>query len=269
MEHLDQADGHDRYVPSGRMDIMSAGHEGVYEWVSTNLVRPGMNVLDFGCGSGYGSEIIRRIGADVVGLDISPQAIHYATETYPNCQFLVADLADRLPEEVTDSRYDVIVSSEVIEHVEDPVAYLHNMADLLTSEGTCFVGTPNRAWTKARLGGRLLADSHVMEFTPQALVSLLRFRFERVDLKQRIFPDWSRLPPATPPQPGVSGKVKAIARMTAPRSYDWLATRRRQYNRKTHITVPEDIRWENCPDPVTAVSGVGLAAICREPKGWA
>lgn len=43
---LATADGQDRYVPSETRDILSAGHEGVYEWAADNLVGAGTRFLD-------------------------------------------------------------------------------------------------------------------------------------------------------------------------------------------------------------------------------
>src|ERR1035437_4821476 len=93
------ADGQDRYVPTPTRDIMSAGHEGVYEWIAENLVSEGMRALDFGCGTGYGAALMASAGATVDGVDQSPTAIGYATENFggPRVRFFVADLVKPLP----------------------------------------------------------------------------------------------------------------------------------------------------------------------------
>jgi len=100
---LASADGQDRYVPSATRDIMSAGHEGVYEWVAEHLVKEGMRVLDFGCGTGYGAALLARAGASVDGVDSSPAAITYAMANFggPSVRFVVADLMRPLPEPCT------------------------------------------------------------------------------------------------------------------------------------------------------------------------
>ena len=93
---LATADGQDRYVPSATRDITSAGHEGVYEWIAEHLVKNGMRVLDFGCGTGYGAALLAKAGASVDGLDSSPTAIAYATANFggPTVRFAVADLME-------------------------------------------------------------------------------------------------------------------------------------------------------------------------------
>ena len=44
-------------------------------------LRPGDRVLDFGCGTGWSSEMLARMGMDVVGMDISPAALEMARAT--------------------------------------------------------------------------------------------------------------------------------------------------------------------------------------------
>lgn len=280
-EPLDRADGHDRYVPTGAKDLMSAGHEGVYEWVAENLVKPGMRVLDFGCGTGYGAAILRAAGAEVTGADSSATAIAHAMATYPGIPFEVADLTAALPLQWRASYYDLVVSSEVIEHVDDPFAFIDNIARSLTLDGTGFIGTPNRLWTKAHMpAGRLMSDSHVMEFTAPALLGLLRTRFREVDLMLRAFPAWANpwsneeplepLPQRKKPLDPPRQWIKTLARRTMPNVYSRLATRVNGNSTGVHGSAnapdvtPSDICWV-APDDPRATDGAGLAAICRCP----
>ena len=280
-EPLDRADDHDRYVPTGAKDLMSAGHEGVYEWVAQNLVKPAMQVLDFGCGSGYGAAILRAVGADVTGADSSPTAIAHAIATYPGIKFMVADLSAELPPNLTASHYELVVSSEVIEHVDDPFAFIDNIARSLTADGTCFIGTPNRLWTKTHMpAGRLMSESHVMEFTAPALTGLLRTRFKEVDLMLRVFPTWaipwSNEEPSDPPRQSKKPLdpprqwIKTSARRAMPKVYATLAnwvhgnTTEEHGNIDPRDVTPQDISWVPADDP-RATDGAGLAAVCRCP----
>lgn len=270
-EDLATADGHDRYVPSATRDVVAAGHEGVYEWVVEHLVREGTTFLDLGCGTGYGSALVADAGGVFDGTDSSPAAIEYANRNYarPGVRFHLADLMEPLPASVARRSYDVVFSSEVIEHVLDPFAFVGVMADHVRDDGVCFVGTPNRLWSRDNMpGGALLARSHVMEFTPPALEALLRTAFDEVKLMFRMFPDEAVHSALLPRDRGrlFRGAV-AFAREVAPTG---LARYRGRVDRPTRGREwsSRDIVWLPAEDPrLDAKRCVGLAAVCRIPRG--
>ena len=82
----------------------------------------GLDVLDVAAGEGYGTALISQVARSVVGIEISAEAVRYATQAYSgtNIRFLEGD-ARRLP--VDDACVDVVVSFETIEHFyeHDPV----------------------------------------------------------------------------------------------------------------------------------------------------
>lgn len=266
-EDLATADGQDRYVPSETRDILSAGHEGVYEWAVANLVGEGTRFLDLGCGTGYGSALVAGAGGTYDGADSSPTAIKHALANYgrPGVRFFVADLMQPLPADLEGRSYDVVFNSEVLEHVDDPFALVRTMVDFVRDDGTVFVGTPNRLWSKENMpNGSLLAVSHVMEFTPPALVALLRTGLEEVTLMHRMFPAAaiaSTVVPSGGP-PLVRG-AKAFAREVVPAGLKERLARRRSGQEWT----PDDIEWLAPGDPrLDPARDVGLAAVCRRPK---
>jgi SAM-dependent methyltransferase len=103
-------------------------------------------VLDAGCGSGYGAELLAMVARRVVGVDYDPEAVaanrvRYAYRT--NLTFREADVADlSLPDE----SFDVIVSFEVYEHIERAKSerFLGHLARLCRSGGYVLLSTPNR-----------------------------------------------------------------------------------------------------------------------------
>lgn len=267
---LATADGQDRYVPSETRDILSAGHEGVYEWAVEHLVKAGTRFLDFGCGTGYGAALVTAAGGSYDGADTSPAAIDYARARFggDSARFFVADLMEPLPGELVAGSYDVVFSSEVLEHVVDPFAFVRTMGEFVSDDGTCFVGTPNRSWSKENMpGSALLALSHVMEFTAPALVGLLGSYFDEVRLLHRVFPREaieSTLLPANRP-PVVRGAV-AFAREVIPPS---LTSRLKRIGRgrAAREWTSQDISWVESDDPAFDASrSVGLIAVCRGPK---
>lgn len=270
--HVDlaTADGHDRYVPSDTKDLLAAGHEGVYEWAVEHLVQAGATFLDLGCGTGYGSALVTAAGGRFDGVDASMAAVDYARQRYagPGVRFFVADLLQPLPEALAPGSYDVVFSSEVLEHVVDPFALVRVMASFVRDGGVCFVGTPNRLWSLDNMpNGSLLARSHVMEFTPPALEALLRTSFSEVTVLYRMFPDGameSSLLPVDRPRL-VRGAV-AFAREVAPTGLARLGAGldRRRYAQEWSA---QDIRWLPAADPELDLGRcVGLAAVCRAPR---
>src|SRR5262245_49397180 len=78
-----------------------------------------VDVLDAGCGAGYGSAHLARAARSVAGMDASAEVIAHARRRYglPSVVFRVGDveaLAD------ADGSFDVVCSFETIEHVDDP-----------------------------------------------------------------------------------------------------------------------------------------------------
>lgn len=267
---LATADGHDRHVPSGSRDLLAAGHEGVYEWAAEHLVEEGSTFLDFGCGTGYGSALVTRAGATFDGVDGSSAAIDYAEATFARSgvRFFVADLLAPLPPPIRAASYDVVFSSEVLEHVVDPFALVRSMAGFVRAGGSCFVGTPNRLWSKANMpGGGLLATSHVMEFTPDALLGLLGGVFEETTLWCRRLPPGAALTilPAAGSNPLVRG-VRAFAHEVVPAGLGRLG-RAFTPRRAGREWSTRDITWLRADDAGTDITDcVGLAAVCRGPR---
>lgn len=77
-------------------------------------------ILDAGCGEGYFTAVLADTfpDADVLGLDASEGAVNYAREHFgANASFNVGDLFD-LP--FADASFDVVVCSEVLEHLDEP-----------------------------------------------------------------------------------------------------------------------------------------------------
>src|SRR4030042_6167066 len=73
-----------------------------------------ISVLDAGCGHGYFTHLLKKDGYNAVGIDISDKAIIKARVSYPEIEFKVCSLSDRLPFE--DKTFDATWSTEVIEH---------------------------------------------------------------------------------------------------------------------------------------------------------
>lgn len=107
-------------------------------------IAPGTTALDVGCGLGFFSEALHRLGAKVTACDLGPNLIE-RTRKRVGCESVLAD-ALALTETFGNDRFDLVVSSECIEHTPDPSRALQQMAAVLKPGGLLAVSTPNRLW---------------------------------------------------------------------------------------------------------------------------
>jgi SAM-dependent methyltransferase len=125
------------------------GHDSKY-WLEFHLafyryaeVRARGDVLDIGCGYGYGSHFLSAKAKSVTGIDYHPPAIAYAAERYqaPNLKFLQHDANNRLPFE--DASFDLVVSSEVLEHIRSQRELLLEIDRVGRRGGYAIIKTPH------------------------------------------------------------------------------------------------------------------------------
>ncbi|MCK9987697.1 MAG: hypothetical protein AzoDbin1_04169 [Azoarcus sp.] len=117
-----------------------------YQWASA-YVKSGDRVLDAACGLGYGAHVVSNLSnaAEVVGIDGSEYAIDYATRSYATtgrasyrCGLLPLALSS-----YEDGAFDVIISFETLEHVDDPVALVKEFHRVLAPGGRLIASVPN------------------------------------------------------------------------------------------------------------------------------
>ena len=102
-------------------------------WVLNNICSG--KVLDIGCGSGAISSKIK----DVVGIDISKDAIQYCKKNH-NGNYIVS-LGEALP--FKKESFDAVICSDVIEHIFEPKRLLEEIKHVLKKDGLLVVITPN------------------------------------------------------------------------------------------------------------------------------
>ena len=154
-------------------------HVASYSWVK-DFVR-GKRVLDFGCGSGYGAAEMAAHAVSVDAVDVSEEAVAYASATFakPNLRYTSFDPDKLLP--FDNGSFDVVISFQVIEHVEDFDCYVAEAKRVLVPGGLLVVITPDRAyrlfpWQKP------WNRWHIDEFSSTDLETLLIRHFEEVDM---------------------------------------------------------------------------------------
>jgi SAM-dependent methyltransferase len=118
----------------------------VDRWVSETarrLGKPALQILDYGCGTGdHLTAPLAREGHIVVGVDLHQPSIAVARARHqlPNLTFQRADLEALARER---RLFDLIVCSEVLEHIENPGSFLRALASILQPKGTLILTTPN------------------------------------------------------------------------------------------------------------------------------
>jgi SAM-dependent methyltransferase len=149
-------------------------HRKAYEAAAT--LAAGRTVLDLGCNHGYGTELIGRHAASVVGLDVSPRALAEARRRHPDLDFRLYE-GGTLP--FPDARFDLVTSFQVIEHVVEVRDYLEEIGRVLKPDGIALFTTPNAA-IRLDPGMRPWNRFHVREYTAVELAEALSPAFSKV-----------------------------------------------------------------------------------------
>jgi 2-polyprenyl-3-methyl-5-hydroxy-6-metoxy-1,4-benzoquinol methylase len=151
-------------------------HLVVYEWIAARVA--GRRVVDLACGEGYGSAVLARTAASVVGVDANPEAFEHARLRYagPSLTF------ERNMLELWDGDVDCAVFLQTIEHVVDPDAVMERLRVLIGPGGVAYVSTPN-VLTLAPPGEVRSGNPwHVREYTAQEYRELCARHFGSVEL---------------------------------------------------------------------------------------
>ncbi len=100
-------------------------------------------ILDLGCGSGWLTSMLGLIGP-TTGLDLSDDAVNDASSRYPHVSFVQADFVNENITSLFKEKFDIVVSQEVIEHIEDQKKFLDLVAELIKPSGYLVLTTPNK-----------------------------------------------------------------------------------------------------------------------------
>ena len=111
---------------------------------SSNKPLKTINILDIGCGGGLLSEPMSRLGANVVGIDASKKNIEVA-KFHAKKNKLKINYICASPEILKiQKKFDVILSMEIVEHVEDINFFIKKSSELLKKNGLMFIATLNK-----------------------------------------------------------------------------------------------------------------------------
>ena len=181
---------------AARMDLLSD--------LVTGVTPPSGRILDVGCAQGTLGLRLAERGFRVSLLDVRERFIDYAKERggLGDLRYYVGRLG---PESPPDRNYDVVVCTEVLEHVPAPALLLNGLAQKARAGGTVVLTTPNAEYLRSRwptfgtVAQEVIdhaerdsadGDAHRFLFTGGELTSLVRGVGMRVERAGYFLPFW-------------------------------------------------------------------------------
>jgi 2-polyprenyl-3-methyl-5-hydroxy-6-metoxy-1,4-benzoquinol methylase len=113
----------------------------------TNSKGEKLRVLDLGCGNGSLTSVIADEGFEVIGIEESDSGIVLASQNFPNCQFIQASIYD-LPYTELENSFDLVIASDVIEHLLFPRELVIAARKCLKPQGKLIITTPYHGYWK-------------------------------------------------------------------------------------------------------------------------
>jgi SAM-dependent methyltransferase len=171
----------DEYQSSEGDYLIYVLHAATYDFARPYV--EGRTVLDFGCGTGYGTAGLAEVAADITGVDIAPEAVEHARARYQGdtLRFETIGSIETTDLPFEDDTFDVVVSFQVIEHVDAVDRYLSEIRRVLRPGGTFLCVTPDRT-LRLFPGQQPWNEFHVTEYAPAELGTLLSSTFADVEL---------------------------------------------------------------------------------------
>ncbi len=119
----------------------------LFELCGSNL-RPGARVLDVGCGNGYTAGQLAARGCDVTAIDLSESGLAVARAEHPTVRFELLPADNNILANLEVEPFDIVVSTEVVEHLYDPQAFAAGCYKALRAGGRLVLSTPYHGYFK-------------------------------------------------------------------------------------------------------------------------
>jgi len=165
-----------------RHSIINTSIQEYYHWAVASLPARG-KLLDVGCGEGVFVNHARKAGFEAYGIDFSRESIDAGKQLY-NLDSLFTGTLQEVQEKTRIQQFDVITSFEVLEHLDDPRAFLREISLLLKKDGSLVVSVPFRnKWPVREFND--YPPHHLTRWTEQSLTALFfSSNFSIVQIKQ-------------------------------------------------------------------------------------
>jgi len=139
-------------------------------------------VLDLGCGTGEFINELKERGCLVWGVDFDRGAIKTAKEYFKLENIFAMNFEDFFKKENL-PEFDIICFFEIIEHLDNPLAFIRSVKDLLKTNGKFFLSTPYRERMLPNLNNWDFPPNHLTRWNEKALANLFRvYNFEITDI---------------------------------------------------------------------------------------
>ena len=148
-------------------------HVAVYEWIARRC--RGMRVADLASGEGYGSDILARTAAEVIGVDANPEAFEHSRRRYTSSKL---HFQRRMVEEF-DEPMDAVVFLQTIEHIHEPEKLLAQIAGVAP---IAYISTPNRLTLAGPDAEKSENPWHLVEYDIGQYRELLAPHFSSVEV---------------------------------------------------------------------------------------
>ncbi len=177
LEHGTLEDTGERMIPPapGEISFVWERHRFAYSYAAS--LASGKRVLDVGCGTGYGADLLAQTASSVLAVDNSPSAIDYCRQHYsrPNLEYRVEDASSLS----LDAQFDLVISFQVIEHLPGPEDFLRRLKDHTAPGGVVVVTTPNVRNPEPTSGNPF----HVSEMNRRQMQTLAQAVFPAFDVR--------------------------------------------------------------------------------------
>ena len=140
-----------QYSDYGWQDRATDAHSYLYLTLSKILNESeykAKKILDVGCGNGEIASRLLNAGFDVYGIDASETGVAIANRKSPGRFFLHDVSNNQLPQDMESLQFDVVISTEVIEHLYNPRAYVQLIRNILPNDGVVIISTPYHGYLK-------------------------------------------------------------------------------------------------------------------------
>ncbi len=185
--------------PLGYLANKEAVYFSIREILENNVAKEAQ-ILEVGSGLGYLTYAIRERGFNIVGLDISSDAVEQAKKKFGD-YFICEDIFQYVKN--NEGRFDTIILTEVIEHISNPTGFCDTLLKLLKNGGQLIITTPNKSsFSSEEIWETELPPVHLTWFSEtsfkilaeQKRLSILFFDFSRfnkthIDITRFLFYD--------------------------------------------------------------------------------